>query len=223
MTKSQAPDAPITLVLIHRTISRGLQVGLSHTQSFAREGYPDPATGEGFGLYLRTLAGVLHIHHSAEDKVAFPFLRETSPDLPLDDLIEEHVQMASILEEIAPVADQLHGQAGEGPALEATHGALTRLAEIWPSHIDVEESSISVKQVQAVVGAEALARWLQEMGQHRPEGAPPDPVALPFILHNLSAEDRAIMAQFMPPIVSQELVPKAWKENWAPMKPFLLD
>jgi hypothetical protein len=61
------------------------------------------------------------------------------------------------------------------------------------------------------------------MGQHRPEGAPPDPVALPFILHNLSAEDRAIMAQFMPPIVSQELVPKAWKENWAPMKPFLLD
>jgi hypothetical protein len=30
------------------------------------------------------------------------------------------------------------------------------------------------------------------------------------------------MAQQMPPVVSQELVPVAWKEQWAPMKPFLL-
>jgi hypothetical protein len=55
------------------------------------------------------------------------------------------------------------------------------------------------------------------------EGAPPDPVLVPFILYNLSAEDRAIMAQQMPPAVSQELVPIVWKEQWAPMVPFLLD
>jgi hypothetical protein len=46
---------------------------------------------------------------------------------------------------------------------------------------------------------------------------------VPFILYNLSAEDRAIMAQQMPPAVSQELVPIVWKEQWAPMVPFLLD
>jgi hypothetical protein len=31
------------------------------------------------------------------------------------------------------------------------------------------------------------------------------------------------MAQEMPPVASQELVPIVWKEHWAPMKPFLLD
>jgi len=54
-------------------------------------------------------------------------------------------------------------------------------------------------------------------------GAAPDLVALPFILYNLSVEDREIMAQHMPPVVIQELVPVVWKEHWEPMKPFLLD
>ena len=48
-------------------------------------------------------------------------------------------------------------------------------------------------------------------------------MVLPFILYNLSAEDRAIMAQHVPPFVTQELVPGVWKGHWAPMKPFLLD
>ena len=34
--------------------------------------------------------------------------------------------------------------------------------------------------------------------------------------------DRAYMAGEMPPIISQELVPVVWKDQWAPMKPFLL-
>jgi hemerythrin-like domain-containing protein len=223
MTETKGSDAPITLILIHRVISRGLEVCIRYTETFAREGYPDPVTGAGFALYLRTLAGVLHIHHSAEDEIAFPFLRDKLPDLPIDALIVDHAQMAAILEEMAPSLDRLQGEAGEGPALLAAHGALTRLAEIWPGHIDVEETNTSVKRLEALVGGEELASWLQALGQHRPEGAPPDPVAVPFILYNLSAEDRAIMAQPMPPVVTQELVPVVWKEHWAPMKPFLLD
>ena len=223
MTATKGSDAPITLILIHRVISRGLEVCIRQTETFARGGYPDPATGAGFALYLRTLAGTLHIHHSAEDEIAFPFLREKLPDLPIDVLIAEHARMAAILEEVAPGLDRLRGEAGEGPDLLAAHGALTRLAEIWPDHIDVEETSFSVKGLAALVSAEEMASWLQAMGQHRPEGGPPDPVVVPFILYNLSAEDRAIMAQHMPPVITQELVPVVWKEHWAPMKPFLLD
>ena len=223
MTEAKNSDAPITLVLIHRVLSRSLEVGIRYTEAFAREGYPDPATGAGLALYLRTLAGTLHIHHSAEDEVAFPLLREKFPELSLDILIAEHVQMAAILEEMAPAVDQLQGEAGEGTALFAVHGALAKLAEIWPRHIDVEETDFSVKRLESVLSAEELASWLQEMGQHRPVGAPPDPVALPFVLYNLPTEDRAIMAQQMPPAVSQELVPVVWKEHWAPMRPFLLE
>ena len=223
MTEARGSDAPITLILIHRAISRGLAVGTRYTEALAREGYPDTATGMGFALYLRMLAGALHVHHSAEDEIAFPFLRTRLSDLPLDVLTAEHEQMAAILEEMAPILDQLHGEAGEGPVLLAAHGALTGLVEIWPSHIGVEERSISVKRLEEVASAEEIAGWLAKMGQHRPEDAPPDPVLLPFILYNLSAEDRAMMAQQMPPVVTQELVPVAWKEHWAPMVPFLLD
>jgi len=63
---------------------------------------------------------------------------------------------------------------------------------------------------------------MQQAAQHGMAHAGPDYLAAPFILHNLEAEDRAHMAGEMPPIVSQELVPVVWKDQWAPMKPFLL-
>ena len=223
MTESKTSDPPIALVLIHNAISRGLSMGIQVAQRFAREGYPDQSTGSGFALYLRTLAGVLHLHHSAEDVIAFPFLQESLPDLPFEALIHEHERMEVTLEELGRLLDKLNGEAGEEATLQAAREALAELAEIWPGHIDVEEKGISVKRLGALVGAEALAGWLAEMGQHRTEGVPPDPVALPFILYNLPVEERAIMAAGMPPAVSQELVPGAWKEQWAPMKPFLLD
>jgi hypothetical protein len=223
MTKSRAWDPPIALVLIHNAISRGLGMGIQYAERFARKGYPDQSTGSGFALYLRTLAGVLHLHHSAEDEIGFPFLRESLPDLPFEALIHEHERMEVTLEKLGPLLDKLHGEAGEEATLQAAREALAELAEIWPGHIDAEEKGISVKRLEALVGAEALAGWLAEMGQHRTEGAPPDPVALPFILYNLPADERAMMASRMPPAVSQELVPGVWKEQWAPMKPFLLD
>jgi len=223
MSELKVPDPPIALVLIHNAISRGLDTGIRYSESFARDGYPEPATGAGFALYLRTLAGVLHLHHSAEDAIAFPFLRDKVPDLPFEALIAEHEQMEGLLEELAAVLDNLHGEPGEKSLLEAARGALAGLSDIWPGHIDVEEQGISVATLEALIGAEELAGWLARMGQHRTQGAPPDPVGIPFILYNLPKEERAIMAAAMPPVVTQELVPGPWQEYWAPMKPFLLE
>jgi hemerythrin-like domain-containing protein len=223
MTKSHVSDPPPALVLIHRAISRGLDVGCQYAESFSRDGYPDLATGSGFALYLQTLAGILHQHHSAEDEIAFPFLRDKLPGLPFDDLIAEHEEMEEILGELALILDGLQGGAGDGPALDAVCAELSRLTEIWPGHIGIEETGVSTSKLVSIVGPEALGGWLAEMGQHRPVGAPPDPVGIPFVLFNLSEGDRAIMAEQMPPIVVQELVPGPWKEHWAPMRPFLLD
>jgi hemerythrin-like domain-containing protein len=223
MNKSHVSDPPLALLLIHRAISRGLDVGCRYADSFSRDGYPDPATGAGFALYLQTLAGILHQHHSAEDEIAFPFLRDKLPDLPFDDLIAEHEQMEEILGELASILDELQGGAGDGPALDAACAALSRLAEIWPGHIEAEERGISTSKLVSIVGPEALGGWLAEMGQHRPQGAPPDPIGIPFLLYNLSEGDRTIMAEQMPPAVVEELVPGPWQEHWAPMRPFLLD
>lgn len=223
MTETATSDPPIALVLVHNAISRGLDTGMEYAVRFARDGYPDRATGAGFALYLRTLVGVLHLHHSAEDEIAFPFLRDKEPDLPFEALISEHGEMEAILEELGSILGKVHGEAGESPELVAARDALARLAEIWPGHIAIEETGVSMSRLEALVGTEALAGWLAQMAQHRTEGAPPDPVGLPFILYNLPAEQRAMMTARMPPAVSQELVPGPWKEHWAPMEPFLLE
>jgi hypothetical protein len=223
MTQPKYPEAPASLVLIHRVLSRGFEVGLQYTEAYARDGVPDAATGAGFALYLSTLTGTLHIHHSGEDEIAFPFLQDKLPELPVDVLVDEHHQMTAILAELEPILDRLQRNPEDGAALEAAHGALAKLAELWPRHIDLEESNTSVPQLMTLITEEDLGRWLQQMGQHRPEGAMPDSLVVPFILYNLAPEDRAIMAQQMPPVVSQELVPGTWREHWAPMKPFLLE
>ncbi len=51
----------------------------------------------------------------------------------------------------------------------------------------------------------------------------PEYLVIPFVLYNLTGQDRTMIEQVMPPLVTQQLVPGAWKEKWAPMKPFLFD
>jgi hypothetical protein len=46
---------------------------------------------------------------------------------------------------------------------------------------------------------------------------------VPFLLYNAEAEDRAFYVNAMPPELTQQLVPIVWKDEWAAMKPFLLD
>ena len=45
---------------------------------------------------------------------------------------------------------------------------------------------------------------------------------LPFILHSLEGADRAVMAQRLPPVITEQLIPGPWRDAWAPMAPFLL-
>jgi hypothetical protein len=48
-------------------------------------------------------------------------------------------------------------------------------------------------------------------------------LAVPFLLYNVESDDRAHFFAVMPPEITQQLVPVVWKDEWASMKPFLLD
>jgi hypothetical protein len=65
-----------------------------------------------------------------------------------------------------------------------------------------------------------LGEWSRYRQLH-PAG--PAERLVPFVLYNLSPDDRAVMVAAMPPNVLTELVPIAWADDWRPMKPFLLD
>jgi hypothetical protein len=58
--------------------------------------------------------------------------------------------------------------------------------------------------------------------EHAQQHTVPDYLIVPFLLYNLPPDKRTFFAGEMPPVVTEQLVPVAWKDKWAPMKPFLV-
>ena len=109
-----------------------------------------------------------------------------------------------------------------GETLNDLNRALTKIAQLWHPHIQIEEDHFGLEKIGMMLDIEEHIRLCKMFAQHNQEHSGPDYLVVPFLLYNLSAEDRAIVSQAMPPIVTQQLVPIAWKEKWEPMLPFLL-
>jgi hypothetical protein len=58
--------------------------------------------------------------------------------------------------------------------------------------------------------------------EHSQKHSGPDYHVVPFLLFNLTPEERVTFEAEMPRIVMEQLLPVVWKEKWAPMMPFLL-
>jgi hypothetical protein len=67
-----------------------------------------------------------------------------------------------------------------------------------------------------------MIRIQKEYGEFFQEHTGPAYLVFPFALYNLSPEDRAILAQGFPEMVTKQLVPIDWKDKWTSMQPFLL-
>jgi hemerythrin-like domain-containing protein len=223
MSDVGTPNVGADMLRIHSVITRGLDVSIERSASYAQEGYPDAATQEGFVLYVRALASVLSAHHLAEDEVAFPYLRDKLPDEPFDELMAEHRVMEDILEELQAIAETVATEARAGDALNDLNRAVTRLADLWHPHIHKEERFYDVETMAALMDVDEHARLGGMLAEHSQQHLQLPYLGIPFLLYNLPAEERAILNQRMPPVMTQQLVPVDWKEMWAPMQPFLLD
>jgi len=223
MSETVQPNIGADAIRIHRIITRGLKVGMERSQAFAQEGYPDAATQGGFASYVQSLASVLHGHHLTEDDLIFPYLRGQLPEAPYDLLSAQHREMEPLLEEVQATLEAVAADAQPGAALDDLNRTLNKIAEIWHPHIQIEEEHFGVGALAALIEVDEHVRLGKLSAQYGQEHAGPPYLTVPFMLYNLPAEDRAILAQAMPPVVTQQLVPGEWKEQWAPMSPFLLD
>lgn len=217
------PNLGSDLARIHRVITRGLEVTIKYTQARAKENSLDTAAWKGLIIYIRTLAAVLHAHHITEDEEAFPYFQKKLLVAPYEALAAEHEQMAAILVEVDTIVDGLTGETRDASATDSLHRAVKRIAEIWGPHIRREEEHLTPEKVREHLSEEEQISLAKRFAKHTQEHSGPAHYATPFILYNLSPEDRAVLSQAMPPVVTQELVPVEWKEMWAPMKPFLLE
>jgi hemerythrin-like domain-containing protein len=215
MSEKPQPNIGVDLLRIHRVITRGLAVSQEYCQSFVEGGFPDDATREGFWRYCHGLEAIAHAHHEAEDDLFFPYLRERVPDADFDELTAEHQEMQTILDEMQAARDA-GSLADLGPAL-------SRMAELWHPHIEKEETVFSPEIAAEVMTVPEHIDMAQKVGAHSQEHLQPAPLAIPFMLYNVEGDDRAYFMAVLPPEVTQQLVPIVWKDEWAPMKPFLLD
>jgi hemerythrin-like domain-containing protein len=211
------PNVGNDLLRIHKVITRALVVSMQNSQG---ANLPEERQ-KGFVEYGRALTILLHAHHTGEDELAFPFWRTRLPAGPFDRLSEQHRQMGSYLEQIEGWLTA--GLAAWQPdAVSNLHQVLTGLQTLWQTHIVLEEATIgpdASRQYLTPAENEQLGRQLAEHGQAHTR---PNELVMPFIVYNLSGSDRAEFIKLLPAVISQQLIPFAWKSTWAPMTPFLL-
>jgi hemerythrin-like domain-containing protein len=222
---SDSGDANVgqTLVRVHWVVTRALDVAAQRCAEFLQSGSIEPALSSGFVAYLTALHGALHGHHVGEDEVAFPYLRDKLPDAPFEQLSQDHRAMEPILASLSAATESLAKAGDPIAALPAVQRAVADLTALWHPHIVTEEQHISAETTAKILTPDEQIALGAQLGQHAQQHAQPAPLVIPFVLYNLPPDERAKMAQGMPPIVTQELVPLAWKEQWMPMKPFFLE
>jgi Hemerythrin HHE cation binding domain len=223
MVESGRPNVGADLLRIHRAVTRGIQVSLQQSAAYAHDGFPSAAVREGFALYLQALKGVLDAHHLGEEEVSFPYFHEKMPSIPYDKLLADHRAIVGVLEKLEKAAAAVAASAEATDGLHELNGILAGLSRLWYPHIAIEESFWNPEAIAALLSDEENLELGQKIGENSQQHMHAPPVEVPFVLYNLEPEDRAIMAQAMPPVVTQQLVPLAWRAQWAPMKPFLLE
>jgi hemerythrin-like domain-containing protein len=222
MPSTRTPNLAKDLIYIHKVITRGLKVSISEGRSYALRRSIHPRLVAGYSCYIHSLAAVLDAHHTGEDLIAFPEFRKLIPSAPYIRLANDHQKIEELLSFIPPALKDLNRDAPQA-GVEAIVSTLGKVEEVWYPHIKLEEQFFSEEALSQVMELEHQGRISAATSKHSQDHSEPAHWIIPFILFNLQREDRLSFSANFPPVVINELVPEAWKDLWAPMKPYLLD
>jgi len=173
-------------------------------------------------LYLQSFVSLLMAHHQGEEEIAFPFWCNKYPQAPYELLGRQHKQILPLLETINRWLSS-GSSAWELTPLAELHKTLGSLHGIWRIHMPIEESHFGYQNSLKYLTPEENAELSSQLATHGREHALPSDLVMPFVLYNLSNDDRLAMMQLFPQVITQQLIPITWKETWEPMLPFLLE
>lgn len=221
MNQQAGPNIAMSLLATHAFISRGLEVSRESGRRFLERRATPEDSRDGFGDYTHTFSSILHAHHLGEDEVVFPYMKTVLPDVPYDKLSADHRVIEPLLTDIGEASGAF--KSGDDGPLGKMLSALDTLEELWYPHIHIEESNFTVQLLGELIEPAEHARLLEKIAEFSMQNSGPDYLVVPFMLYDLDPEPRAMMAAALPPVVTEQLIPVAWKDRWAPMKPYLLD
>lgn len=215
-------DVASDLIVIHKVITRALDVAVDENVSAFEKRAARRAEYDGYIQYTKCLLRQLHEHHSNEDRVVFPMLHCFLPDAPYALLMSQHVEMMRVVEQVERAIKALKSKKQDAGLQAQLLGNLQNLRARWIEHIAEEEAhfgpdgiSPAVSMTDRVSIGKAASRYAQRHSN-------PISLMLPFMLYNLPEQDRATMAQTMPGFLPRFFVPVLWRKRWELMRPYLL-
>lgn len=127
------------------------------------------------------------------------------------------------MQEINTGLDNLWAENDELESLNLLKSGLGKIDRLWYAHIEIENTLLYGRVGSLKIDSEEMIRLQKEFVEFFQEHSGPEYLVGPFVLYNLSPEDRRVVAQGLPDIVTKQLIPIEWKDKWAPMQPFLLE
>jgi hypothetical protein len=173
-----------------------------------------PRSREGLIGYLRCLVAVRTAHHQAEDTLAFPHFQGML-SAPYELLTEQHRLLHPMLEEAGAAIEQVATDSGASGSVTRLNSVLRKIQELWHPHIAIEEEHFTIEKLAALMPPDDHRRLNRLFLEHMQQHTGPEYLILPFLLYNLSPDQRQFFAG--PPEITGQLVPIVWKEKWAPM------
>jgi hemerythrin-like domain-containing protein len=220
---SDEPNIGEDFIRFHKIGTRSLEVAIKNVNEFLRIGTLEKAKREGFLKYMESFSSFIDGHHKVENEKVFPYFMDKIPDVPYERLMAEHKEVEAALDEINSGLTSLRSENAEISSLKLIKSGLVKIDLIWLPHIQIEELQLYQKVGSLNIDLEEMIRIKQDFSEFFQEHTGPPYLLVPFALYNLSPEDRAVMASGFPEMVTKQLVPIDWKDEWASMQPFLLE
>jgi len=219
MNQQASPNVARAIVTFHYIITRGLAVSLENAGQ-GNSVLDDNRSG--FSDYVHSLASLLHAHHLTEDDLVFPYIKTVLPEAPYDKLSSDHKLMEPMIETLENANERW--KSGAEDVLGEMSSSVESLNDLWHPHIAIEEKEIYVpEKLEELIEPQEHVRLIQQSAELSFKNMGPHYLLVPFMLYNLEPGPRSILASRMPLEMTEQLVPVVWKDQWASMKPFLLE
>ena len=222
MSNENQPNIGEDYIRHHKVMTRGLAVSLQNINKFLQIGTLEKLNREGFLKYVQSFSSVLHGHHLVENEKIFPYFKDKLPEVPYERLMSEHEIFKDGLQEINTGLGQIMSENDELNSLKLLKSGFDKIDQIWHPHIQIENTQLYGKIGSLNIDFEEMIKIQKDAGEFFQKHADPAYLIVPFVLYNLSPEDRTIASQGFPEMVTKKLVPIEWKDKWISMQPFLL-
>ena len=206
------------LDLIHKVLSRPLDVSILHIDKCINTNSVDFLNHDGFKDYINSLCTVFNGHHHGEDEILFPTYEKKFENIDFSVLKNQHKNLHLIVKNLKEKINS------KNPTIDSyiqMRNLIYEIKDLWKVHRDLEEEIVEL-DLEPKLSLKEQIDLADKLSKHGQSISKPANLILPFLIYNLDQKERDDFTSDMPWVLKKIVVPIIWKSKWEKMKPFLL-